>query len=198
MRGALAALLLLLLPLAVSAAQDFEAGLAAHARGDFAAALRHWRPLAEAGEARAQNGLGMLLDRGEGVGRDRDQALGWYRRAAAQGHARAQYNLGLKYARGYGVAQDPAAAAAWYAEAAEQGHANAQNNLGALYAQGEGVPRDEVRAYMWWKLAAMQGQEDAIGNLTRLARRVSAEQAAAGRRLAEAWLARNRGSEPAP
>ena len=41
-------------------AQDFDAGLEAANRGDFAAALKEWRPLAEAGDALAQFNLGNM------------------------------------------------------------------------------------------------------------------------------------------
>ena len=47
-RGFAIAILLALLALPV-AAQDFEKGVAAHKRGDYATALREWRPLAEQG-----------------------------------------------------------------------------------------------------------------------------------------------------
>ena len=44
---------------AVSAqAQDFDRGLAAAQSGDFATALKEWRPLAEQGDALAQYNLG--------------------------------------------------------------------------------------------------------------------------------------------
>lgn len=45
---AVVVLLLLTMP---AAAQDFEKGLQAYQRGDFAAALKEWRPLAEQGDA---------------------------------------------------------------------------------------------------------------------------------------------------
>ena len=48
-----------LLTPAVEAA-DFQAGKEAYERGDDAAALREWRPLAEQGHAKAQYGLGLM------------------------------------------------------------------------------------------------------------------------------------------
>ena len=38
-------------------AQDFQKGLAAAQAGDFATALKEWKPLAEAGDAKSQNKL---------------------------------------------------------------------------------------------------------------------------------------------
>ena len=41
-------------------AADFQAGFAAFQKGDYAAALREWTPLAEQGDAKAQNNLGVM------------------------------------------------------------------------------------------------------------------------------------------
>ena len=51
----------------VSAATDFEKGLEAYDKGDFATALREWKPLAEQGDADAQFNLGLIYAKGEGV-----------------------------------------------------------------------------------------------------------------------------------
>ena len=49
------------LVLAVPAAgQDFDKGLEAAQSGDYATALREWRPLADAGYASAQNNVGLM------------------------------------------------------------------------------------------------------------------------------------------
>ena len=48
-------------------AADWETGQSAYERGDMAAALEAWRPLAEAGNARAQAALGSLYIRGEAL-----------------------------------------------------------------------------------------------------------------------------------
>ncbi len=75
--------------------QDFDAGLAAYERGDYAAALKEWKPLAEQGYAAAQFNLGAMYDNGQGVPQDDAQAVQWYRLAAEQGMAEAQNNLGV-------------------------------------------------------------------------------------------------------
>ncbi len=59
--------------------------MAAYQRGDYATALREWRPLAEQGNTEAQYGLGVMYDKGRGVPRDHAEALQWYRKAAEQG-----------------------------------------------------------------------------------------------------------------
>ena len=42
------------------AAQDFNKGLAAAQAGDFATALKEWKPLAEDGDSAAQYNLGFM------------------------------------------------------------------------------------------------------------------------------------------
>jgi mono/diheme cytochrome c family protein len=48
---------------------------------------------AERGDAEAQNAVGFMLYRGDGVAADRLQAKRWFEHAAAQGNARARRNL---------------------------------------------------------------------------------------------------------
>ena len=89
-------------------AAPMEDGQAAFNSGDYAAALRLWRPLAETGNARAQNNLGVMYENGKGVPQNINEAVKWYRLAAEQGYAGAQNNLGLIYAIGRGGLQrDP-------------------------------------------------------------------------------------------
>ena len=80
-----------------TAMADVAAGAQAYKRGDYATALREWRPLAEQGDANAQYNLGVMYRNGEGVPEDDRQAAFWYRKAAEQGDASAQNNLGLMY-----------------------------------------------------------------------------------------------------
>ena len=69
-----------------ASAKDFWKGMDADNRGDYAAALREWRPLAEQGHAKAQNNLGGgMYEKGQGVPRDKVSAYMWYSLSAAQG-----------------------------------------------------------------------------------------------------------------
>ena len=47
--------------------RDFQKGLAANNRGDYATAVKEWRPLAEQGVAAAQHNLGLMYVNGQGV-----------------------------------------------------------------------------------------------------------------------------------
>jgi TPR repeat protein len=104
---------------------DYQAGMDAYNRGDFATALREWRPLAEQGDAKAQFSFGLLYENGDGVPRDYTKARQWYEKAAAQGDAKAQLYLGLQSSFGQGVPMDLVDAYMWYSLAAGNGNAHA-------------------------------------------------------------------------
>lgn len=146
-------------------ASELGDGVAAYTRGDFANALKKFQPLAEAGNATAQNALGAMYANGRGVLRDPAQAANWYRKAAEQDHAEAQYNLSLMYRSGEGVTKDVAETAKWTRKAAEQGFAMAQYNLGIIYAKGLGLPQDYAKAAKWYRMAAEQSYANAQNNL---------------------------------
>lgn len=90
--------------------EAFEASL----KGDYATALRIYRPLAEQGNAKAQNILGGMYLVGNGVLQDYVQAAFWYYRAAEQGEPSAQENLAHCYWLGQGVPQDFVQAHKWF------------------------------------------------------------------------------------
>ena len=78
----------LLLALAIGAAampasaQSVRAGIEAWQKGDTAAAVAIWRPLADKGDADAAFNLGQAYRLGKGVPLDLAQAQGWLERAA--------------------------------------------------------------------------------------------------------------------
>ena len=103
-------------------AQDYAKGFAAYQTGDFATALKEWRPLAEQGNAQAQKNLGFMYRNGKGLVQDYADAAKWYRLAAEQGNANAQSNLGLMYEYGRGVLQDNILSHMWYNIASANGY----------------------------------------------------------------------------
>ncbi len=166
-----AALMLLLLAAAKPAAADFAAASEAFDAGDYASALRAWRPLAELGDARAQFGLGVIYDEGgDDVEQDHALAALWYRKAAEQGLAEARFNLGNLYRLGRGVEKDARQAVAWYLKASTQGLAPAQYNLAVSYETGNGAARNYTVAAKWYLEAAKQGHTDAQIGLAALYR----------------------------
>jgi hypothetical protein len=175
---------------------DFDAGVAAHKDGDYAAALAEWMPLAKQGHAHAQYNLGAMYVRGEGVPQDYAQAVYWFERAALQRHARAQYHLGSAYAEGLGVSRDYARAAALFRRAGEQGHMDARYRLGQMYAKGRGIPKDYIRAHVWLALAAEQGSKKAAKSRKLVAERMMQSEIAEAQRLARELKARKGGLSP--
>lgn len=131
----------------------FDLGARAALAGDYAGAMAHWLPLAEAGDRDAQYNVGNLHDRGLGLPEDDLAAIDWYGRAAAQGSVEAMVNLGMLYEAGRGVARDMTAAAEWFRRAAEAGNSLAQFKLGEAYAQGLGLPADPAQAAYWYRRA---------------------------------------------
>ena len=101
---------------------DFQKGLTAAQSGDFATAVREWKPLAEQGDASAQYNLGQIYRQGKGVPQDYKTAVQWWKLAAEQGHASAQSNLGVRYINGQGVLQDYVRAHMWFNIAASSGN----------------------------------------------------------------------------
>ncbi len=163
-------------------------------RGDYAAAYRLTKPLAEKGLPKAQNILGYMYQSGQGVGKDYGEAVKWYSKAADQGDGEGQNNLGVMYENGQGVWQDYSEAAKWYARAAEQGVPRAQNNLGIMYAVGKGVPQDFYSAYVWFAIAASrfadsdrEVREQAVGNRDSAAYNMTLEQVAQAQKQVREW-----------
>ncbi len=91
---------------ATPALAGFLEGRAAYRAKNFGSALNEFRPAADRGHAGAQNSLGYLYSKGNGVPRDSAAAAAWYRKAAEQGHAMAQHNLGMMYRLGRGVPEN--------------------------------------------------------------------------------------------
>jgi TPR repeat protein len=158
-------LVLALLVALPATGQDYKKGSAAAERGDYAAALKEWRPDAERGNAESQAGLGTLYFEGRGVSQDYAEAAKWFRRAAEQGNAPAQLALAYMYVHGQGVPQNDAEAANWVRKAAVQGLAESEGVFGNFYFEGRGVPRDYREAQKWWRKAAQHGDAQAQFNL---------------------------------
>jgi len=144
----------LILMLARPSAAALADGLAAYDSGDYLAAYRELRPLADAGDPAAQHALARMFFAGQGMPRDAAVAMGWERKAAAMGEAAAQLDLATRYENGIDVPVDLEQAAKWYELAAEHGAPVAQYRLALLYFNGVGVAQDFVTAHMWLNLAA--------------------------------------------
>ncbi len=112
-------LLLMIVAFAVgpAAATDadtaFRNGLTAFNEASYARARATWEALAEAGDARAQAGLGFMYYSGRGVARDSVRAAEFFYHAANQGEPTAQLFLALMHFRSDGVPKSPPLAMMW-------------------------------------------------------------------------------------
>ncbi len=97
----------------------------AYDRADYKSALKVWMGAAQAGDAKAQNYVGQIFEKGLGTSPDYPAAAIWYQKAADQGYGPALFNLGTLYERGLGVPED---------------RLKALN----LYRQAWGIPADNV------------------------------------------------------
>jgi hypothetical protein len=152
---------ILILSFVAVAADTFENAKTAFGKGDYATALRLYRPLANQGNAEAQYNLGWMYDIGKGVPKNDAEAAKWYRLAAEQGVAKAQTALGVIYTFEALRTGDYTEALRWYRVAANQGDAHGQYVLGNMYHEGQGVPQNFGEAAKWYRLAAEQGKYDA-------------------------------------
>ena len=130
--------------------QDYQRGLEAYERGDYDAALRELRPLAEQGLADAQYMLAMAAWPERADIRDQE-VREWFEKAADQGHADAQYELGSDLLHDD---HDLPRSKSWLLAAAEQGHAEACMNLCYLEIEfGLGEPE----GIKWYRRARELG-----------------------------------------
>jgi len=74
-------------------AGPWEDGMVAYNRGDYVPAIRLFRPLAEAGNPTAQNQIGVMYRKGEGVARSPARAFMWFSLAARRGDGKAKAGL---------------------------------------------------------------------------------------------------------
>ena len=160
---------LLSLLLATNVHAGLKEGLTAYDRADYATAQKELTPLAEKGDAQAQNKLGRMYSLGQGMSPDSRAAAEWFLKAAEQGVAEAQGMLGYMYLVGDGAPQSNGKAYEWISKAAEQGDAMAQYNLGVML-DGNGAKEDPAAAARWMRKAAEQGHSNAQSKLAEMYR----------------------------
>ena len=171
----------------LSATQDTSPLIAKQGTA-LAAPIQQLHKQAEKGDAEAQFNLGLLYDRGQGVPKDKREALRWYRLAAMQGDAFAQNALGDNYWEGTGVPKDDREAVRWWRLAVDKGFVPAQHSLGKILSEGgQGVPSDKAQAYMWLLLSAAQGDEEAGREADLLAKRLKPAETANVKKLVKQW-----------
>ena len=140
----------------LSTEEIFAEGFELHQQGEYAEAIKKYQIIAKQGNAVAQQLLGSLYMKGQGVEQNLTKAIYWFLKAADQDEAIAQYYLGILYLKGDGVEHDTSKAVSWLHKSAEQGDALAQYQLGNMYLEGTGVEQKYFMAVHWFRKAAEQ------------------------------------------
>ena len=189
-RIASAALVLLAAP---AAAQSVRAGIEAWQKGDYAAAITTWTPLAAKGDADAAFNLGQAYRLGKGVPIDLARAQRFLEAAARKGHVDAATTLGvLLFQNG-----NRTGAMRWLRTAAEAGEPRAMLLYGTALYNGDGVAPDPVKAYAFVSRAAAKGLATAQATLADLDQAMPIAQREKGVAMAEAMLSAKPVAEPA-
>ncbi|MGB1311967.1 MAG: tetratricopeptide repeat protein [Leucothrix sp.] len=93
---------------------DVEKGRQLMEQSRFTEAMQAFLPAAQAGNADAEELIGVMYAMGLGVERDDRRAFEWYLRASMKAHPGAQSGIGWYYEVGRGVAKDLVRAYMWY------------------------------------------------------------------------------------
>lgn len=115
-------------------AGNFELGLDAFHKSQYAEAFRLIKVSAEKGEIRGQFILSTMYRRGLGVDMDEYEGFFWCKMAAEEGLLEAQFQLGLMYLEGEGVTEDETEAQKWLWAAADQGYPQASEVLTYIFS----------------------------------------------------------------
>lgn len=192
MRARLALALALLAspaPAAESTPPAADLAFGAYQRGDFVAARgeAEKRLAANPKDAAALTLIGRLYLDGQGVARDRAQAMQWFRRAADAGGRDAAYFFGAAALTGRDIAKDHALARAYLEKA--QDHPAALELLGEASLENDGKEPDFARAIGYFRRAAQLDNSDAayaLALLYKTGRGVAADPAEAANWLRKA------------
>jgi uncharacterized protein len=144
---------------------DLIEGLTRYAMREHARAIEVLRPLADQGDAVAQEILGKIHLTGEGTTRDNIVAFKRFLQAAERGRAEAQLELGRMYRDGVGILADGNLAMYWFHRAAKQGTPDAYNAIGELYLGHPDVLEDAAAARRFFLGGANLDNAGAMCNL---------------------------------
>lgn len=145
--------------------EDLSGALVSYAKLEYQAAFRMLVPLADQGNAVAEEILGFMYSRGEGIARDDVRALAWFKLAAEAGRPEAQFELSKMYRNGIGTQPDGDAALYWLRRAADRGKVEALEALAEQYWRQDAYPADAKAALELSLEAAMQGSATAMYNI---------------------------------
>ena len=132
-------------------------------------AHKHLRELAKKGDPKAQTLLGLLYEKGVGVGKDAEKAISYYEKAALKGIPQAESNLGHLLLNMERESEKVSLeAAGWLRKAAKHGQVEAQVTLGKLALDVKNSPINQNEAAWYLKDAAKKGNDQAKSLLQKL------------------------------
>jgi len=102
---------------------------AAYEAKDYKTAFKEYLPLAEAGNAEAQNKIGLMYRYALGRERDYAKAVMWLKKAVNNGRLFSLISLGYMAGKGHGMPKSVENAICYYRYAAERGDETAQWSL---------------------------------------------------------------------
>jgi uncharacterized protein len=159
------AVILLLQAVGTASTGELIEGLIKYVTRDHVRAIEVLRPLADQGDAVAQEILGKIYLTGEGTNRDNIRAFKRFLQAAEQGRSDAQLELGRMYRDGIGISTDGSIAMYWFDRAAKQGSPDAYNAIGELYLGHPDVLEDAAAAHRFFLSGANLDNARAMYNL---------------------------------
>lgn len=126
-------------------------------QGDYQAAAGEYASAAEMNNPRGQYLLGRMQAKGEGVPRNRQEALRWTMKSADQGYPPADVDMGLRFLYGNDVPLDHEKAVFHFRRAAEREFVLAMYYMGLVNAHGLGVRQSSTEALRWFRMAKAYG-----------------------------------------
>ena len=128
-----------------------------------------------------------------GLEKDYKSALDWFEKAAMQRNAEAQYYLALMHRNGEGVNRDRTEGLRWLMLSAKKEYPPAYLTLADLYLSGDSVAENRKKAAIYLGLAQKKLGTDVPPDLSeqinKISRRLTPEEAAAGRERAGELIA---------
>ncbi len=187
----LGAVLLLAVP---APAQTVRTGIEAWQKGDHAAAVAVWTPLAARGDADAAFNLGQAYRLGKGVAIDLGRAYQYLEQSARGGHIDAAATLGiLMFQNG-----NRTGAMRWIKLAANGGEPRSLLLYGVALYNGDGIAADRVSGYAYVSRAAAQGMAPAKETLAEMDAAMPRDQRAQGVAMALAMVKARRAPPAVP
>ncbi|MRR24127.1 sel1 repeat family protein, partial [bacterium] len=125
-------------------------------------AVKILKSLAEEGNTKAMNALGIIYATGRGDGIDYRSAMTWFRKAADAGYIRSYYNLSLMWKYGFGVEMNYTESYLMLKKGADEGEPNCLYGLGYMHYKGLGCSQDYGVAMDYFLQAAEKQNSAAI------------------------------------